>query len=167
MILQPRYLIWGFWLNAQLQNSFQEEKPIARRQLDSLQLTFSLFQISEMRWKVVLRLIEMDFSKGDASIAPRASGNYASWKPSASLFPSDIWPQQEETGTKALILVLTSGKEGWLNSSWEQMKSYQTVSLFVASPAFLDWPKILLPFFLKFYSGLRCDFFFYSYLIIW
>ena len=54
----------------------------------------------------------MDFSKGDASIAPQASGNYASWKPSASLLLSDIWPQQEEMGTKALILVLTSAKEG-------------------------------------------------------
>lgn len=69
-----------------------------------------------------LRLIQMDFSKGDASITPWASGNYAPWKPSANLFPSDVWPQQGETGTKALTLVLTSAKEGWWNSSWEQIK---------------------------------------------
>lgn len=80
--------------------------------MDSFQITFFLFQILETRQEVVSEADGDEFFQRNASVAPPASGNDASCEPSANPFPSDIWPQQGETRTKALILALLSAKEG-------------------------------------------------------
>lgn len=48
-IIATQVFIFGFSIDAQLQNYFREEELITKRQLDSFQLTFSLLQIPETR----------------------------------------------------------------------------------------------------------------------
>lgn len=100
--------------------------------MDSLQLTFSSLQIPETKQEVVSEADGDGFFQGDANVIPPASSNDA--KP----FPSDIWPQQGETGTKAIVLAPLSAEGGWRNSSSVQIKIPQTTFLFPVSPAFPD-----------------------------
>lgn len=138
----PGIYFWVLdWTAGLQQNSLQEEESIAKRQWDSFQLTFSSLQIPEMRRETASEADRDGFCRESANVAPPASR-----RPSAKVFPSDIWPQQGETGTKALILALTSAKEGWVNSSLVQIKIHQTVSLFVTSPAFLELTEVSLSF---------------------
>lgn len=137
---QPRYLLGGVQRAAQLQNSFQEGEPAAKRQSIPSPLTFLLSAPNsrgETDERSFLRLKEMDFSRG-VPTWPSRRGRQPSAKPS----PSDIWPQRGEAGAQAPIWALTSAKEGGFKASLVQMKIQRPVSLCTPPPAFLELPEV-------------------------
>lgn len=69
-IIAAQVFVWGFAIEVlNLRMPFKEEEPIAKRQLDSFQLTFSLLQIPEMRQKVVSEADRDGFFQGNASVS--------------------------------------------------------------------------------------------------